>query len=77
MFNNFLKPNTETTILAMLMYNETDDVFVPQFLPEITLTYLKNLSLNNVLEFKLFDTNFQQVKIADSSQLFVNLALIE
>ena len=76
-FNNFLKPNTETTILAMLMYNETDDVFVPQFLPEITLTYLKNLSLNNVLEFKLFDTNFQQVKIADSSQLFVNLALIE
>jgi len=59
------------------MYNETDDVFVPQFLPEITLTYLKNLSLNNVLEFKLFDTNFQQVKIADSSQLFVNLALIE
>lgn len=76
-FNNFLKPNSETTILAMLVYNETDDVFVPQFLPEIILPYLKNLSLNNVLEFKIYDTNMKQVQVADSSQLFVNLSLIQ
>jgi hypothetical protein len=75
-FNNFFKPNSETTILAMLLYNETDDMFIPQFLPEITLPYLKSLSLNNVLEFKLYDTNLKQVQIADSSQLFVTLSLI-
>jgi hypothetical protein len=61
----------------MLVYNETDDVFVPQFLPEIILPYLKNLSLNNVLEFKIYDTNMKQVQVADSSQLFVNLSLIQ
>jgi hypothetical protein len=60
----------------MLLYNETDDMFIPQFLPEITLPYLKSLSLNNVLEFKLYDTNLKQVQIADSSQLFVTLSLI-
>lgn len=76
MFTNFLKPNSETTILAMLLYNETDDVFVPQFLPDIILPYLKNLSLNNVLEFKLYDADLNQVQIADSSQLFVTLALM-
>jgi hypothetical protein len=76
MFNNFLKPNLETTILAMLLYNESDDIFIPQFLPEIVLPYLKNLSLNNVLEFKLYDSNSKLVQIDDSSQLFVTLSLM-
>jgi hypothetical protein len=60
----------------MLLYNESDDIFIPQFLPEIVLPYLKNLSLNNVLEFKLYDSNSKLVQIDDSSQLFVTLSLM-
>ena len=75
-FNSFLKPNSDCCILAMLVYNELDNTFSAQFSPAITLPYLHSLSLNNILEFNLFDTDSKQVELSDFSQLFVSLTTL-
>jgi hypothetical protein len=56
-FNNFLKPNFETRILAMLIFDEEKNLLVPYFSPGITLPFLKTLSLSKTLEFILVDSN--------------------
>lgn len=76
LFNSFFKSNSDTSILAMLVYNEFDNMFTVQFSPGITLPYLNSLSFTNCLEFNLFDSNQKQVEIADNSQLFVSVTTL-
>jgi hypothetical protein len=76
LFTSFDKPNSENCILAMLIYNENEDIFVSQFSPGITLPYLQSLTLNNKLEFKLFDSESKQVQISNLSQIFICLQLL-
>jgi hypothetical protein len=75
-FVDFQKPNTEDTILCMLLYDEEHDIFYPQFQPELILPYLNALSLNNVLEFKLIDSKKQVINVSDKSQLFIVLSIL-
>jgi hypothetical protein len=72
-FKNFLKPNFEDKILAMVQYDEEKDCLIPYFTPTITLPFLKTLTLNKTLEFKLIDSNKKQIMIKDFSQLFISL----
>ena len=74
-FNDFLKPNFETRILAMLVYDEEKNLFLPYFSPGITLPFLKTISLSKTLEFILVDANKKQILLEDYSQLFISLTL--
>lgn len=75
-FVDFQKPNTEDTILCMLIYDDEHDVFYPQFQPELTLPYQNALSLDNVLEFKLIDSKKRIINVNDKSQLFIVLSIL-
>lgn len=74
-FNNFYKPNSENCVLAMVLYNEDENNFVPYFSPGVTLSFLQNLSLEKTLEFVIVDSNQQIISIADNSQLFIQLTI--
>ena len=75
-FVDFQKPNTEDTILCMLIYDDEHDIFYPQFQPDLVLPYQNALSLDNVLEFKLIDSKKQMIKVNDKSQLFIVLSIL-
>jgi hypothetical protein len=75
-FNNMLTTNSENTILAMLVYNEERESFQAEFSPGITLPYFRCLSLNNTLEFKLFDSKNTLIPVSDKSQLFISLTIL-
>jgi hypothetical protein len=72
-FKDFLKPNFDDTILAMIQYDEEKEKFVPYFTPTITLPFLKTLTLSKTLEFIIVDSNKKQVVINDFSQLFISI----
>jgi hypothetical protein len=76
MFKSFTKPNSENCILSMLIYDDSESGFVSQFSPGITLPYLQSLSLNNMLEFYLFDSEKKQVQLSDFSQLFISMKIV-
>lgn len=75
-FNNFFKPNTENRILAMVDFNENSNNFEPVYFPEIILPYTKTPSLNNLLEFSLFDAKQKQITVLDYSQIFVVISVL-
>ena len=75
LFNNHYKPNLEECILALLTYDEDHNQFNPTFSPGISLQTFNNLSLNTFLEFTLFDSKKNLVKISDNSQLFITLVI--
>jgi len=71
-FNSFLIPNSYDRILSMLSFDDDTDKFVSEFKSDIYLPYLINsLSLNNVLEFQIYDADKKQVKFMDLSQLYI------
>jgi hypothetical protein len=72
-FKDFLKPNFNDNILAMIQYDEEKDNFVPYFTPTIILPFLKTLTLNKTLEFIIIDSNKSQVQLDDLSQLFISI----
>lgn len=74
-FNSFLKPNTESSILAMLEFD--NDQVNPIFSSEMNLPFENVLSLNKILEFKIIDSNKTVVSVRDSSQLYVTVSLRE
>jgi hypothetical protein len=72
-FKDFLKPNFDDTILAMIKYDEEKEGFVSYFTPTITLPFLKTLTLNKTLEFIIVDSDKKQIVIDDFSQLFISI----
>jgi hypothetical protein len=73
-FKDFLKPNFDDTILAMIKYDEEKEGFLSYFTPTITLLFLKTLTLNKTLEFIIVDSDKKQILIDDFSQLFISIS---
>jgi len=76
-FVDFLKPNSESCILSMLNYHTDDDVLYSKFSLGIQLKASDVLTLNNVLEFILVDSNKIPVNIENKSQLFISIKIME
>lgn len=75
-FIDFQKPNSESTILAMINFDDEHNEFKAEYTPELFLPYTDGLSLNTVLEFTLYDSLKNLVQVADKSQLFIVLTLL-
>ena len=75
-FIDFQKPNSESTILAMINFDDERNIFQPEYSPDLFLPYTNGLSLNTVLEFTLHDSKNNLVHVADKSQLFIVLTLL-
>jgi hypothetical protein len=75
-FKGFFKANVDKCILAMVSYNEFEEMFVTDFSPTIKLSFLQTLTLNKNLEFILIDSNNKQVDIENKSQLFLSLKIV-
>jgi hypothetical protein len=75
-FTDFKKPNSESTILAMLRYDEDKLMLKDECTTEIILPYKGDLCLNEVLEFKLYDSKNKLVRVSDKSQLFILLTIL-
>jgi hypothetical protein len=74
-FKGFFKPNVDKCILAMVSYNEFEEMFVADFSLTTKLSCAQTLSLNKNLEFILIDSNNKQVSIEDKSQLFISITI--
>lgn len=74
-FNNFFKPNSECSILAMINFNEEQNAFVSDFAPGIDLPYSNFLTLNKTLEFRIVDSNNKTVDLRDNCKLYIKLIL--
>jgi len=75
-FTDYVKPNTEASVLAMLQYDEDRNRFYSEYNPELILLYNTDLCLSEVLEFTLCDSKNQIVQVSDNSQLFIELTLL-
>jgi hypothetical protein len=75
-FKEFNQPNIEQSILAMLSFDEEQYKLNPLFTPHIILPYSNVLTLNNILEFKLIDSQDRHILVSDKSQLFILLTII-
>lgn len=75
-FTDFKKPNAELSILAMISYDEINNLMYPNFQPDLVLPYTNELSLNTVCEFYLYDTNRVPINVSDKSQLYVNITIL-
>lgn len=75
-FNNFLVPNSEARILAMVALNENTNTFEPLFSPGLVLPLTNLPQLHSVLEFQFFDSKNKTIEILDNSQLFIKIKLI-
>jgi hypothetical protein len=75
-FTDYKKPNSESTILAILRYDDDKLMLKKECTTEILLPYQGNLCLNEILEFTLYDSKNKIVKVSDKSQLFILLSLL-
>lgn len=75
-FNDYKKTNSESTILSMLLYDEEKSMLKDEYSPELLLPYDKDLCLNELLEFTLYDSQNKLVRVSDKSQLFILLTLL-
>lgn len=75
-FNTFQIPNSYGRILSMLTYNDDIDKFVSGFNTDIYLPFQKNLPLNSVLEFRIFDADKRLVQFKDQSQLYISIEIM-
>ena len=75
-FNDYKKNNSESTILSMLLYDEEKSMLKDEYSPELLLPYDKDLCLNELLEFTLYDSQNKLVRVSDKSQLFILLTLL-
>jgi hypothetical protein len=76
-FTDFKKPNSERTILSMLAYDDEKNSLIDEYSPELILPYNNDLSLNEILEFKLYDSSNKLVQVADKSKIFIVLTLLD
>jgi len=75
-FNDYIKPNTEATILSLLQYDEDRNRFFSEYNPELILLYNTDLCLSEVLEFSMYDCKNQLIQVSDKSQLFIEMTLL-
>ena len=75
-FNNFLIPNSYGRILGMLTFDDDSDKFYPEFKSDIYLPYQNSYSLNNVLEFLIYDADKKLVQFKDLSQLYICIEVL-
>ena len=75
-FNDYKKPNSESTILALLRYDDDKLMLKDECTTEMILPYEGDLCLNEVLEFTLYDSANRLVQVSDKSQLFILLTLL-
>ena len=75
-FTDYKKPNSESTILAVLRYDDDKLMLKKECATEILLPYQGNLCLNEVLEFTLHDSKNKLVQVSDKSQLFILLTIL-
>lgn len=79
-FNNELKSNIEDSVICMLTYNDEQNILIPIYQPEFSLTFQKNehLSshLNTHLEFIIYDSNKKSVLVSDNSVLYFVVTLL-
>jgi hypothetical protein len=75
-FTDYKKANSESTILAMLRYDDEKLMLKEECTTEIILPYRGDLCLNEVLEFTLYDSKNRLVQVSDKSQLFILLSLL-
>jgi hypothetical protein len=68
-FTDYKKPNSESTILAILRYDDDKLMLKKECATEI-------LCLNEVLEFTLHDSKNKLVQVSDKSQLFILLTIL-
>ena len=76
LFNNFLKPNSEQSILAMTTYDEEANTLKSFFSPTVIIPFLNTFSLPKTLEFTLMDANKYKIDLDNSSQLYILLTLL-
>lgn len=74
-FKNFLKPNSEDSVLSMVYFDENKNKFESSFSPEITIPYSTSYPLNTVLEFTVYDSTKKQVMLLDYSQLYIIISV--
>jgi hypothetical protein len=61
----------------MLTYNDDIDKFKTEFKSDLHLPYFNTLSLNNVLEFHIYDSEKKIVEFMDLSQLYISIEVLE
>jgi len=75
-FIDYKKPNSESTILSMLRYDEEKLMLKDEYSTEWIFPFEGDLCLNKVLEFSLCDSQNKIVQLSDKSQLFILLTLL-
>lgn len=75
-FNDHLIPNSYNVVLGLLNYNDDTDRFDISFPTDIKILYDKTLSLGNMLEFEIRDSNKKKVEFMDTSQLFISVEIL-
>ncbi len=75
-FTDYQKPNSESSLLALLRYDEEKSMLKNEHAIEMILPYKQDLCLSEVLEFTLYDANNKLVKVSDTSQLFILLTIL-
>lgn len=76
-FQDFLKPSSETSVLALLTYNENNDSFDIKHSLNIYIPFSNSMQFNSVLEFVIIDTHGKIVNVENDSQLFISLQVYE
>jgi hypothetical protein len=75
-FIDYKKPNSESTILSMLRYDEEKLMLKDEHSTEWIFPYEGDLCLNKVLKFTLYDSQNKMVQVSDKSQLFILLTIL-
>lgn len=74
-FTDFLKPNSEETLVAMLEFDEIGNKMKLLFSPKITFTFHDMISLNHTLEFVFVDSQRKKISCNDNSKLYLELKM--
>lgn len=74
-FNSFFRSNSEEAIIAMLWFSEQENRLTASFAPKITFFPNEILSLNNIMEFLIVDSNKKRVSLVDKSKLFLKIII--
>lgn len=76
LFNDFLIPNSYDLILGLLTYDDDQDKFNAVCNTSVTLPYDNYISLSNILEFVIKDSNQKIVEFSDNSLLVMSIQVL-
>lgn len=75
-FKDFNKANFDHNILAILEYNDEQEMLTVKLSLKIFIPFLNTLTLTKNLEFILTDSADNQILVEDESQLFILLSFV-